>query len=102
MPFLRQAVKQLKHFMQVSLSTVLFLKSMLPVGHFEAHKPQETQASAFMDIRVRACFDIKPRTVPTGHILVQKKRPLNQTNMAMAAARLKPRQVILAAEPKMV
>ena len=50
MPLLWHKVRHLKHLIQVSLSMVLFLKSMQPEGHFCAHKPQATQMSVFMYI----------------------------------------------------
>lgn len=50
MPFCRQTVRHLKHLMQVSLLTVLLLKSILPVGHPVAQRPQETHCSELIRI----------------------------------------------------
>lgn len=58
--------------MQVSLLTVLLLKSILPVGHPVAQRPQETHCSELIRIFLRAWMASRPRRVPTGQMLAQK------------------------------
>ena len=100
MPFCRHTVMHLTHLMQVSLLTVLLLKSILPVGHPVAQRPQETHCSELIRIFLRAWMASRPRRVPTGQMLAQKIRPKNQVRTATNPKAASPGSAQLADEPK--
>jgi hypothetical protein len=66
-------LKQLTH---LEISTSGFRKSMHDDLHLIAHRPHLVQADSLNFILKIDIFDIRPRKVPTGQIILQYRRPL--------------------------
>ena len=91
-----------KHFTQVSLSTVWFLKSIQPEGHIFEHIEQDTHFSLSKCILFIEILESNPKTVPTGQIFVQNHLFLKNTSAKITRVKINPKRLKLKAEPNIV